>query len=114
MATQTHTQVTIDNQNKEQFMNYPTTSFLMTSPIKRTSDDIIVRNKDGVKIEQSLRNVAAMASTWYKNSTSQLYAVLGQCYELYYLIETADSSQCDKYRDSVKAAYTALARIIHE
>ena len=48
MATQTHTQVTIDNQNKEQFMNYPTTSFLMTSPIKSTSDDIIVRSDDGV------------------------------------------------------------------
>ena len=108
MATQTHTQVTIDNQNKEQFMNYPATSFLMTSPVNSTSDDIIVRNSDGVNIEQSLRNVAAMASTWYKNSTSQLYAVLGQCYELYYLIETADSSQRDKYRDSVKTAYTAL------
>ena len=108
MANQTHTQLTIDNQNKEQFMNYPTTSFLMTSPVKSTSDDIIVRNSDGVNIEQSLRNVAAMASTWYKNSTSQLYAVLGQCYELYYLIETADSSQRDKYRDSVKTAYTAL------
>ena len=108
MATQTHTQVTIDNQNKEQFMNYPTTSFLMTSPIKSTSEDIIVRNSDGVNIEQSLRNVAAMASTWHRNSTSQLYSVLGQCYELYYLIEMANSSQRDKYRDSVKTAYTAL------
>ena len=27
---------------------------------------------------------------------------------LYYLIETADSSQRDKYRDSVRTAYTAL------
>lgn len=108
MATQTHTQMTVDNQNEEQFMNYPTTNFLMTSSVKNTSDDIIVRNSDGVNIEQSLRNVATMASTWYKNSTSQLYAVLGQCYELYYLIETADSSQRDKYRDSVKTAYTAL------
>jgi len=108
MATQSHTQMTINNQNEEQFMNYPTTSLLMTSPVKSTSDDIIVRNSDGVNIEQSLRNVAAMASTWYKSSTSQLYAVLGHCYELYYLIETADSSQRDKYRDSVKTAYTAL------
>lgn len=108
MATQTHTQVTIDNQNKEQFMNYPTTSFLMASPQPSPANDIIVRNSDGVNIEQSLRNVAAMASTWYRNSTSQLYSVLGQCYELYYLIETADSSQRDKYRDSVKTAYTAL------
>lgn len=89
-------------------MNYPTTSFLMPSQAKSISEDIIVHNEDGVNIEQSLRNVSAMASTWYKNSTSQLYAVLGQCYELYYLIETAASSQRDNYRDSVKAAYTAL------
>ena len=108
METQTHTQVTIDNQNKEQSMNYPTTSFLMTSPIKSTSDDIIVRSDDGVDIEQSLRNVSALASTWYKNSTRQLYGVLGQCYELFYLIEDADISQRDKYRDNVKAAYISL------
>lgn len=108
MATQTPAQVTIDNQNKEQFMNYSTTTFLMTSPQQNAAEDIIVRNKDGVNIEQSLRNVSAMASTWYNNSTRQLYAVLGQCYELYYLIESADSSQRDKYRDSVKKAYTAL------
>ena len=108
METQTHTQVAIDNQNTEQSMNYPTTSFLMTSPIKSTSDDIIVRSDDGVDIEQSLRNVSALASTWYKNSTRQLYGVLGQCYELYYLIEDADISQRDKYRDNVKAAYISL------
>ena len=109
MAIQPSVHTTIDNQNKEQSMNYATTSFLMTSPQPSTANDIIVRNKDGVDIKQSLQNVSAMATTWHKNSTRQLYAVLGQCYELYYLIETADSSQRDKYRDSVKAAYKALS-----
>jgi len=89
-------------------MNYPTANFLMTSPAKTRTESIIIQNEHGVMIEQSLRNVSAMASTWYKNSTSQLYAVLGQCYELHYLVETADSSQRDKYRDEVKAAYVAL------
>ena len=92
-------------------MNYATTSFLMASPQPSTANDIIVRNKDGVDIKQSLQNVSAMATTWHKNSTRQLYAVLGQCYELYYLIETADSSQRDKYRDNVKGAYAALVGV---
>ena len=92
-------------------MNYATTSFLMASPQPSTVNDIIVRNKDGVDIKQSLQNVSAMATTWHKNSTRELYAVLGQCYELYYLIETADSSQRDKYRDNVKGAYAALVGV---
>ena len=92
-------------------MNYATTSFLMAPSQSSTANDIIVRNKDGVDIKQSLQNVSAMATTWHKNSTRQLYAVLGQCYELYYLIETADSSLRDKYRDSVKGAYAALAGV---
>ena len=111
MAIQPSVHMTIENQNKEQSMNYATTSFLMASSQPSTANDIIVRNKDGVDIKQSLQNVSAMATTWHKNSTRQLYAVLGQCYELYYLIETADSSQRDKYRDSVKAAYAALAGV---
>lgn len=111
MAIQPSVHMTIENQNKEQSMNYATTSFLMASPQPSPANDIIVRNKDGVDIKQSLENVSAMATTWHKNSTRQLYAVLGQCYELYYLIETADSRQRDKYRDSVKAAYAALAGV---
>lgn len=111
MAIQPSVHMTFENQNKEQSMNYATTSFLMASPQPSTANDIIVRNKDGVDIKQSLQNVSAMATTWHKNSTRQLYAVLGQCYELYYLIETADSSQRDKYRDIVKAAYAALAGV---
>ncbi len=109
MAIQPSVHMTIENQNKEQSMNYATTSFLMASPQPSPANDIIVHNKDGVDIKQSLQNVSAMATTWHKNSTRQLYAVLGQCYELYYLIETADSSQRDKYRDSVTAAYKALS-----
>ena len=108
MPTQTATAITNANQSQEQFMNHPTANFLMTSPAKSSSESIIIHNEHGVMIEQSLRNVSVMASTWYKNSTSQLYAVLGQCYELHYLVETADSSQRDKYRDDVKAAYVAL------
>ena len=111
MAIQPSVHMTIENQNKEQSMNYATTSFLMASPQPSTANDIIVRNKDGVDIKQSLQNVSAMATTWHKNSTRQLYAVLGQCYELYYLIETADSSQRDKYRDNVKGAYAALVGV---
>lgn len=109
MAIQPSVHMTIENQNREQSMNYATTSFLMASPQPSPANDIIVHNKDGVDIKQSLQNVSAMATTWHKNSTRQLYAVLGQCYELYYLIETADSSQRDKYRDSVTAAYKALS-----
>ena len=111
MAIQPSVHMTIENQNKEQSMNYATTSFLMASPQPSTVNDIIVRNKDGVDIKQSLQNVSAMATTWHKNSTRELYAVLGQCYELYYLIETADSSQRDKYRDNVKGAYAALVGV---
>ena len=80
MPTQTATAITNANQNQEQFMNYPTANFLMTSAAKTRTESIIIQNEHGVMIEQSLRNVSVMASTWYKNSTSQLYAVLGQCY----------------------------------
>ena len=97
-----------DIKNKEQSMSYPSMNFLVASPTQDKTNDIIVHSKDGVDIEQSLRNVTNMAGIWYNNSTRQLYAVLGQCYELYYLIESADSSKRDKYRDVVKSAYSAL------
>jgi hypothetical protein len=89
-------------------MNYPAVNFLTTPLAQDAPRDIIVHNKEGVDIEQSLRNVSDIAGTWYKSSTRELYAVLGQCYELYYLIETADSNKRDRYRDDVKSAYTAL------
>jgi hypothetical protein len=108
MSTTYANTTTFDIQHKEQSMNHPAVNFLKTSPAQDTSNGIIVHDKDGVNIEQSLRNVTTMASTWYKTSTRQLYAVLGQCYELYYLIESADSSKRDKYRDDVKATYKAL------
>jgi len=97
-----------DIKNKEQSMSYPSMNFLVASSTQDKTNDIIVHSKDGVDIEQSLRNVTNMAGIWYNNSTRQLYAVLGQCYELYYLIESADSSKRDKYRDDVKSAYSAL------
>ncbi len=89
-------------------MNHPAVNFLIPSSAQGTNEQVIVQSKEGVNIEQSLRNLRDMASTWYKSSTRQLYAVLGKCYELYYLIETANSSERDKYRDDVKSAYTAL------
>lgn len=102
------TQVTVNNHYMEQSMNHPAVNFLMPSSEQNAKEHVIVQSKEGVNIEQSLRNVRDMASTWYKSSTRQLYLVLGQCYELYYLIETADSNKRDKYRDDVKSAFTAL------
>lgn len=68
----------------------------------------IVCTDNGIDIEQSLHNVRKNAVTWHKQSTARLYNVLGECYELYYLIETADKKQRDLYRDSVKNAYETL------
>jgi len=108
MQSPVSTRIAYNNHYTEQSMNHPAVNFLIPSPAQGANEQVIVQSKEGVNIEQSLRNVRDMASTWYKNSTRQLYAVLGQCYELYYLIETADSSKRDKYRDAVKSAYTAL------
>lgn len=89
-------------------MTHPPASFLVQEPPISAPKDIIVRTDDGLDIEASLRNVSNLASTWYKSSTRQLYAVLGQCYELYYLVETAEKEQRDRYMDEVKAAYDNL------
>ena len=102
------TSMAFDVHHKEQSMNYPAVNFLTTASSQNTPQQVIVQTKEGVDIEQSLRNVTTMASAWYKSSTRELYAVLGQCYELFYLIEGADSGKRDKYRDDVKSAYTAL------
>ena len=48
MPTQTATAITNANQNQEQFMNYPTANFLMTSPAKTRTESIIIQNEHGV------------------------------------------------------------------
>lgn len=102
------TNTSISNSFEEHSMDYHGVNFLSNSTAQSTGNVVIVRNKDGVDIEQSLRNVSNMASSWYASSTRQLYAVLGQCYELYSTIESSNSSERDRYRDDVKAAYKSL------
>ena len=69
---------------------------------------VVIVASDEVNIPKSLENVRQLAKTWYARSTKELYGVLGQCYELYYLIETADQKKRDNYRDTLKGVYEKL------
>lgn len=108
MPSQFETNERYEITNVARPMTNPPASFLVQEPPASAPNDIIVRTDDGLDIEGSLRNVSNLASTWYKSSTRQLYAVLGQCYELYYLVETAEKEQRDRYKDDIKAAYDNL------
>lgn len=99
---------TIQFEDGGKYMNDVPMSLIVPPSGAEAFNGTIVRNENGVNIEESLRNVSQMARSWYKSSSRQLYAVLGQCYELYYLIEKAKGKQRDTYRDEVKAAYKAL------
>lgn len=59
-------------------------------------------------IKQTLDNVVSHASSWYASSTKQLYAVLGQCYELYCIVKRADTEQLAQYKDAINAYCKAL------
>lgn len=59
-------------------------------------------------VKQTLDNVVSNASSWYASSTKQLYAVLGQCYELYCIVKRADTAQLAQYKDSIDAYCKAL------
>ena len=96
---------------KEIAMNTKTsTSFEITNPdaVFRLEDPPIVINNDKLDIAASLSNVKRLASNWYQSSTKQLYSILGECYELYYLIESATAEDRDNYKDLVKEAYDKL------
>ena len=90
---------------KESSMNMP----LPTSePIVDANTQTIVLRNNKIEIETSLNNVKQNATQWYKTNYRTLYIILGQCYELYYLIEEAPTDDRDTYKEEVKNAYGSL------
>ncbi len=86
-------------------MNMP----LPTSePIVDANAHTIVLRNNKIEIETSLNNVKQIATHWYKTSYRTLYIILGQCYELYYLIEEAPTDDRDTYKEQVKNSYESL------
>lgn len=101
-AAQEHT--TMQQQAKKSAVTYTAPTSITT----QQAQSAMVWQNNLLDVKQTLDNVVSNASSWYASSTKQLYAVLGQCYELYCIVKRADTAQLAQYKDSIDAYCKAL------
>lgn len=94
----------MENLNMMNFGVIPATTQMQ--PAANQSSIVISNGK--LDLKASLNSAKANASAWYQASTKMLYNVLGQCYEIYYRIETAPTDERDTLLDELKQAYAEL------
>lgn len=85
---------------------YSANNMEMPNMVKTADSNVVTCDKFNLK--KSLIEAAASAKNYYETSTKMLYQVLGQCFEIYYNIETASTEDREVLKKELELAYAKL------